>query len=267
VGARIMNATTTDAAPVLKIGLQLYAGLVGLFLLLPLFVAATLAFSSAGGLEFPPPGFSFRWFAQTWHSAPIRSGFVISAIVATAASVISAVAGTAAAVAINHFQFPGREFVRVLVLVPLTLPGIVIGIAILLVLPWFGLTIGIVATIIGHSVIGIPYVAYMVLASLANYDMVLERASANLGASRWQTFCRITLPLIRPGIIAGTMCAALISFDNIALSLFLSRGDTLPLRLMQQIQFYADPSVAAVCCILILMSVGTLPFFGRAFKT
>jgi putative spermidine/putrescine transport system permease protein len=179
---------------------------------------------------------------------------------------ISAVAGTAAAIAINHFQFPGRELARVLVLAPLTLPGIVIGIAILLVLPWFGLRIGIVSTIIGHSVIGIPYVAFMVLATLSNYDMTLERASANLGATSWQTFCRITLPLIRPGIVAGTICVALISFDNIALSLFLSRNDTLPLRLMQQIQFYADPSVAAVCCILILMSVAALPFLGRAFK-
>ena len=148
---------------------------------------------------------------------------------------IAAVAGTTAAIAINHFQFPGRELARVVVLAPLTLPGIVIGIAILLVLPWFGLSIGMLATVLGHAMIGIPYVAYMVLASLSNYDMTLERASANLGATNWQTFCRITLPLIQPGIVAGTVCVALISFDNIALSLFLSRGDTLPLRLMQQI--------------------------------
>lgn len=249
----------------LRRGLAVYVGIVVVFLILPLIVAVMLAFSSGEGIGFPPPGFSLKWFERVFASAPFRQGLVTSLVIALSAAGISAVAGTEASIAINHFRFRGRGLARMLILAPLSLPGIVIGIAILFVLPLLGLSIGRVATIAGHAVIGTPYVAYMVLAALANYDLTLEQASANLGANRRQTFLRVTLPLIQPAITAGTVCAALTSFDNIALSLFLSRGDTLPLRLMQHIQFYADPSVAAASVILVLISMASLPLLGRAF--
>ena len=111
-----------------------------------------------------------------------------------------------------------------------------------------------------------PYVAYLVLATLANYDLSLEQASLNLGASRWRTFRRITLPLIAPGLTAGAVCAFLISFDNVALSLFLARGDTLPLRLMQHIQFSADPSVAAMSTLLVAVSFVAMLPLARLFR-
>jgi putative spermidine/putrescine transport system permease protein len=93
--------------------------------------------------------------------------------------------------------------------------------------------------------------------------MSLERASRSLGASPWRTFRRITLPLIAPGVVAGAVCAFLISFDNVALSLFLSKGDTLPLRLMQHIQFSANPGVAAMSTALVAISfIAMLPLAG-----
>jgi len=98
-------------------------------------------------------------------------------------------------------------------------------------------------------------ISYFVLAALANYDLTLERASLDLGAGRVRTFVRITLPMIRQGVIVGAVFAFLLSFDNISLSLFLTRGDTLPLRLLQRIQYYADPSVAAVSTGLIALSI------------
>jgi putative spermidine/putrescine transport system permease protein len=246
--------------------LALYAVLVGFFLVLPLVLAVILAFSSGNNLQFPPPGFSFQWMHKAAQSEPFQQGLVISLIVALCSSLISAIAGSAAAVAINHFRFSGRALMQVFLMSPLSMPGIVVGLAVLFVLPWFGMKPGIVSNVCGHSVIGTPYVAYMVLASLNNYDMTLDRAAANLGAGRWRTFKDITLPLIWPGIAAGTICAFLLSFDNVALSLFLSKGDTLPLRLMQSIQFYADPSVAAASVILVFMSFAALPFLQRAFK-
>lgn len=118
-------------------------------------------------------------------------------------------------------------------MLPLSLPGVVIGLGVLFTLGVFGMRAGLGAAVAAHSVLGVPYVTYLVLATLANYDITLEHASLNLGASRWETFHRIALPLIAPGVLAGAMCAFLISFDNIALSIFLTRGDTLPLRLMQ----------------------------------
>jgi putative spermidine/putrescine transport system permease protein len=246
--------------------LVLYALLVGFFLVLPLVLAVILAFSSGNNLQFPPPGFSLQWIFKAAQSQPFQQGLLVSLIVAVGSSLISAIAGTAAAIAINHFRFFGRASIQVVLMSPLSMPGIVIGLAVLFVLPWFGMRPGILSNICGHSVIGTPYVAYMVLASLNNYDMTLDRAAANLGAGRMRTFRDVTLPLIWPGIAAGTICAFLLSFDNVALSLFLSQGDTLPLRLMQSIQFYADPSVAAASVILVVMSFVALPFLQRAFK-
>jgi putative spermidine/putrescine transport system permease protein len=115
-------------------------------------------------------------------------------------------------------------------------------------------------------VLGVPYVTYLVLATLANYDVSLEHASLNLGASRWQTFRWITLPAIGPGVLAGALCAFLISFDNVALSIFLTRGDTLPLRLMQHIQFYANPSVAAVSSLLVGISLVVMLVLARVLR-
>lgn len=255
-----LNSSFTQGA------LTLYAVMVGCFLVLPLVLAVILAFSSGNNLQFPPPGFSLQWIYKAAHSEPFRQGLVVSLIVAVGSSLISAIAGTAAAVAINHFRFFGRAPIQVFLMSPLSMPGIVIGLAVLFVLPWFGMKPGILSNVCGHSVIGTPYVAYMVLASLNNYDMTLDRAAANLGAGRLRTFRDVTLPLIWPGIAAGTICAFLLSFDNVALSLFLSQGDTLPLRLMQSIQFYADPSVAAASVILVVLSFAALPFLQRAFR-
>ena len=243
-----------------------YALAISMFLVLPLILAVILAFSSGNGIEFPPPGFSLRWIFKALNTREFQEGLLLSTVIATATGLISAIAGTAAAVGLNHFRFRGRAAVQVLLMAPLALPGIVIGLAILFVLPFFGLASGVVATIIGHSVIGVPYAAYMVLASLANYDMALDRASASLGAGPWHTFVAITLPLIYPGIAAGGICAFLLSFDNISLSLFLSTGKTLPLRLMQSIQFYTDPSVAAVSVLLVLLSLAAAPFLQRVFQ-
>lgn len=247
-------------------GLLVYVLIVGAFLMLPLVLAVMLAFSSGGGLEFPPPGLSFKWIVKAAATREFREGLLISAVVAVATGLISAIAGTSAAIAINHFRFRGRAALQALLMAPLSLPGIVIGLAILFTLPAFGLVPGIVATIGGHSVIGVPYVAYMVLASLSNYDMSLDRASASLGAGQWQTFRRITLPIISPGVTAGTVCAMLLSFDNVALSLFLSNGNTLPLRMMQSMQFYTDPSVAAVSVLLVALSLAAVPFLKRSFR-
>lgn len=248
--------------------LTIYAGLMCAFLLAPIIVAVILSFSSAEHLDFPPPGFSMRWYAAAFEIEHLGSGLWISTVIATATAIISAVGGTTAAIAINHYRFRGRAAVQNFVMLPLSIPGIVIGLAILATAATvLGHGPGIGLTIAGHSVLGVPYVTYLVLATLSNYDMTLEQASTNLGASPWITFRRITLPLVAPGIIAGGIVAFLISFDNIALSIFLSRGDTFPLRLMQQIQFYVNPSIAAVSTMLVAASLVVMIVLGLLLRS
>lgn len=250
------------------IGLVLgaYAAAVCVFLFAPIVIATILSFSSVPQLVFPPPGYGLTWYREALETKNYISGFAVSTIIASGTALISAVAGTGAAIAINHYRFFGRSAVQVLIMLPVALPGVVIGLNLLFTLSLYNMTTGIVATTLAHSLLGTSYVTYLVLATLASYDLTLEQASLNLGASRSQTFWRITFPLVRRGIGAGAVFAFLISFDNVALSIFTARGDTLPLRLMQKIRFYPDPSVAAVATVLVLLSLVALPLFGRVLR-
>lgn len=246
--------------------LGLYVVGVTIFLLAPLVFPMIISFSSGSRIEFPPPGFSLQWYKAAWANELFLAGAVTSLIIAVITTAISIVAGTAAAIAINHYRFAGRSLVQVVLMLPLALPAIVKGLGVLFVLPSYHMSQGIAATVLSHCTMCIPYVAYLVLASLASYDITLEQASANLGASRSRTFFRITLPLIKPGIVAGGVFAFLMSFDNISLSLFTSNGDTLPLRLMQHIQHQEDPAVAAVSSVLVLVALVVMVMFGRVLR-
>ncbi len=246
--------------------IQLYVVAVCAFVLAPIVAAVAVSFSSVPQLRLPPPGLSLRWYVKAASTPEFLSGILTSAWIATCVMALSTVAGTLAAVALNHFRFPGRSAIQSLLTLPLVLPGVITGLGLLQAMRWYGVKAGFTATVLGHTVIGVPYVAYLVSAALANYDMTLEQASLNLGATRLRTFLSVTLPLLRPGIVAGGAFAFLLSFDNVALSIFLARGETLPLRLMQHIQYYADPSVAAVSTVLVLISVVVLAAAGRLVR-
>jgi putative spermidine/putrescine transport system permease protein len=246
---------------------RFYAAAVIVFLLAPIVVGIVVSFSSGYRLEFPIPGFSLRWFADALSKPQFIEGLSVSTIIASSSAVLATIAGTGAAIALDHYEFPGRALIRASVMMPIVLPGILLGLGLLFGLSLFGLRPGILATTIGHAVLGVPYVVAMVAAALANYDRSLERASMNLGVGPVGTFFKITLPLIKHGVAAGAITAFLISFDNFSVSLFISRGDTLPLRLMQQLRGYVDPSVAAISTVLVLGSLlllaVVLPFIVR----
>lgn len=248
-----MSAIPSNLAPgVLN---RFYVGAVIVFLMAPIVVGVIVSFSSGYRLEFPIPGFSLRWFEDALTKPQFIEGLVISLIIAAGNAVLATIAGTGAAIALNHYDFPGRTLIRAAVMMPLIIPGILLGLGLLFSLSIFGIRPGILATTLGHAVLGVPYVVAMVAAALANYDRSLERASMNLGVGPVRTFFKVTLPLIKNGVIAGAISAFLISFDNFSVSLFVSRGDTLPLRLMQELRGYVDPSVAAMSTVLIFGSL------------
>ena len=246
--------------------LAFYVVAVSAFLLAPIAIAVILSFSSVEQLAFPPPGLSLRWYIAAWDNDKFLSGFVVSATIAAISSVAAGIAGTLAAVALNNYRFAGRALMRSLLVLPLVVPTIVVGLGLLQGFARFEIGPGIFAASLGHAVIGVPYVTYLVLAAMSNYDLRLDDASVTLGASRITTFFRVTLPLIRPGVIAGVAFAFLMSFDQVSISLFLTRGDPLPLRLMQHIQYNADPSVAAVSSVLIVASLLVMVVAGRTLQ-
>lgn len=225
------------------------------FLILPVLLAIVLSLSSQALLAFPPRGISLEWYARAWTNAQFQDGFRVSIATGLAVGVLATVCATPAAIALYQGEFRGRPILSSLLLSPLVLPAVVTGLSLLQTLSLYGLRPGPMAVVLGHTVITLPYAVRLVLATLSNYDISLDRASLSLGASYSMTLRRITLPLIRPGIVAAGIFSFLLSFDNVALSIFLAAGDTLPLRLLQHMQFYADPSVAAVSVFLVALSV------------
>lgn len=253
-----MATTQSYSAP--GLASRFFAALVVLFLMGPIVIAGIVAFSSGDRLEFPIPGFSLRWFAVALATPQYIEGLTVSAIIGLGNAVLATIAGTGAAIALHRYRFRGRSAVQALVMLPIAMPAIVLGLGLLFTLVIYDMRPGILAATLGHAVLGVPYVVAMVSAALANHDGSLERASMNLGVGPVGTFFRVTLPMIRGGVIAGAVSAFLISFDNFSLSLFITRGDTLPLRLMQQLLAYADPSVAAISTLLVFASLAGLVF-------
>lgn len=248
-----MSETSSPLAPGALA--RFYVSAIVLFLMAPILVGIVVAFSSGDRLEFPIPGVSLRWFYDALSKPQFIEGLANSTIVALGNAVLATIAGTGAAIALNHYNFVGQTFIRAAVMMPIVIPGILVGLSLLFTLSTYGMEPGLFAATIGHAVVGVPYVVAMVLAALANYDRSLELASMNLGVGPVRTFLKITLPLIKGGVMAGGITAFLISFDNISVSLFITRGDTLPLRLMQQLRGYIDPSVAAISTVLIVGSL------------
>jgi len=258
----VTSMSEPERAPVNIAGVanRAFAFLVVAFLLAPIVIAVIVAFSSGDTLRFPVPGLSLQWFAIAVTKPQYIEGLWVSCVIGLGNAVLATTAGTGAALAIHRYRFPGRAAVQALVMLPIAMPGIVLGLGLLFTLAVYGMQPGLLAATLGHAVLGIPYVVAMVTAALANYDISLERASLNLGVGPVRTFFLVTLPMIRGGVIAGAVSAFLISFDNFSLSLFITKGDTLPLRLMQQLLAYADPSVAAISTLLVVASLAGMIF-------
>jgi putative spermidine/putrescine transport system permease protein len=228
-----------------------------LFLLAPILVVLVISFDSQSYLSFPPKGFSLQWYAMLAENEGFRQGFQVSFIVAVAVAVLATVVGVPASLALARARFRGRGALAGLFVAPLMVPTIVLGLGLLLVLSPTGLTGTYPGLILAHLGITVPYVVRTTTMSLLTADTSCEEAARVLGANPWATFMRITLPLIRPGVIAGAVIAFLISFDEAVISLFVvgSGATTLPVEIFRYVQYRTDPQVAALSVVLIAISV------------
>ena len=224
------------------------------YILTPLVFVTWLAFFRQEIPSFPPEGYSLRWFASILDQPKFVEGFRMSFQVGVLATFIGLALGVPAALAVVRHQFRFRAPLANLLLMPLIVPGVVLGTAIYVFqietevatgLPLLGSTAGLIAA---HVLIIIPWVARLVTASLAGFDPTIEEAAKNLGAPPFTVFRRVTLPSIRPGIVAGALFGFVISFGNLELSLFLvgAGRTTLPIAILQYLEWKIDPTVAAV---------------------
>lgn len=229
-----------------------------LFLLAPIVIVVIAAFNSGEYLRFPPEGFSLRWFDNFLNSEPFVDAFLFSLRLAVIVTILATVIGTAAAFYVVRYSRRARSGLQLLMISPLPVPAILTGIALLIFFYAIGLgTRGMVGLVIGHTLISLPYVFLTVSTVLVGFNRSLEEAARSLGAGPWTTFRRITLPIIKGGMISGAVFAFIVSFDQFPISLLLAGvGSTpLPLQLFDYLRFSFDPTAAAVSTISILMTV------------
>lgn len=228
-----------------------------LYLALPLFVVVAISFTTTEYLKFPPDGLTLRWYWKVASDPTFVEAFVVSGQLAAAATAASLLFGVPAALVFARKQFPGSQMLSALFLSPLVLPTIVLGVAILQFASALGFARSFWALFVGHVVLVTPYVIRTSLASLSGMDPAHEEAAQDLGATPMQTFFLITLPQIKPGVIAGALFAFINSWINVEVSIFNSTAQlvTIPVKLFNYIQFNIDPALAAVSAVTIYLAI------------
>lgn len=225
-----------------------------LILLGPQIVVVGSAFTKTRFMTFPPQGFTTDWFGRMLDYRPFMPALETSLKAATGATMISLVLGTAAALATARHSFPGRTAVNLFFLSPLVLPTIIIAFAVFEFMRATQQAYTLRGIILAHVVITFPYVYRSVLVSVQAVDRAQEEAAASLRANPVQVFMKVTLPAIRPGLLAGSIFAFIVSFDDLIVSLFLTgpRIKTLPVIMYGYTTDGLDPVIAAISTVLIV---------------
>ena len=247
-----------------RLGRFLLNGTAGLslgFTLLPLFFVIWLSVFSQEIPSFPPEGYTLKWFNAIPEQKAFVKGFILSFKVGIAATAIGLLIGVPASLVLVRYQIRFSSSLNAFLLMPLIIPGIVLGAAIYVAeieaeiatgLPFIGSSLGL---IIAHTLVVVPWIIRLVTASLSGSDPALEEAAQSLGANPWVTFWRVTLPSIRPGIVAGALFGFVTSLGNLEMSLFLvGPGETtFPIAILQYLEWKIDPTVAAASVVQILL--------------
>lgn len=235
------------------------------FLLLPVLVVVLAAFSKTSYLTIPPQGLTLHWFEVVLTDSEYLQAIWTSLWLAAAATAAALVVGLSAAYALHRQLVPGAQLFTSLAMAPLILPGVVFGVALLqyyTLTQLRGQTIGLW---LAHVVIVVPYIVRACLSALSSVDASLEDAARVLGASGTGSFFLVTLPLVKPGLIAGGLFAFITSLDNVPVTVFLlsPSQNTLPVKIFTAVEQGVDPSIAAVSALLILATGAALAIAER----
>lgn len=236
----------------------IYLTLVLLFLYLPIAVIVIHSFNSN---ESPASaifnGFTLQWYQELWKSNDLMRTLKNSFIVSSASVLFSAVIGTPAGIVMAKYQFPGKGFFESLMYMPILLPGIIMGISFLTFFSLLHLPFGYLTMIIGHSTFCIPYVVIMVYTRMIGFDLSLEDASRDLGASGFYLFRTVIWPEVFPAVISAVMLSFAMSLDDVVISFFTAGAttDTLPIKVYSMLKLHGARTINALCTIMILVVI------------
>jgi len=251
----------------MKLWLPIYGTLVLVFLCLPVLIVAPMSFSSAQSLEFPPPGFSLRWYAALFGNPVWIEAGRNSLILATVSSTIALFCGTTAAYVLVRGNFAGRAAVEANIIAPMIVPSIITAVALYIFFARAGILGSFGGLILGHTVLSVPYVVLVMQSAIRSFDPRIEQVAATLGASRWQVLTRITLPNIMPSALAAWIFAFVLSFDEVVITIFISGTHlTIPKRMFAELALQVNPTITAVATLLVgcnLIALGLLMLVAR----
>jgi spermidine/putrescine transport system permease protein len=240
--------------------LLLVAGFVYLFLYAPIFVLMFFSFNSTRSTQVWT-GFSLEWYGELLRDQSVHDAFRTSLIVGVVATAIATVIGTFAALALSRHSFRGQTSANTAIYAATVMPEIVVGVSLLsffvAINPFTGIELGISTIIIAHVAFTISFVTIVVRARLSGMDRSIEEAAQDLGASPVQTFLRVTLPLILPGVMAGALLAFTLSFDDFVITFFVSGvgSSTLPLKIYSMIKFGVSPVINALSTVVLVATM------------
>jgi spermidine/putrescine transport system permease protein len=242
--------------------LGVYAALALGYLLAPIAIILLFSFNAPRGrFNFEWQGFTLENWANPFAVTDLTSAFVTSLEVAVLATVLSTVLGTLMALALVRYEFRGRSSVNFFIFLPLATPEVVLGAALLSLFLSLGTATGFTTILIAHVMFSVSFVVVTVRSRLIGFDRFLEEAAQDLGASGLQTFFRVTLPLIMPGVLAGALLAFALSIDDYVITSF-NAGSTVtyPLWIFGASQRGVPPQVNVLAAMIFLFTVAIMIF-------
>jgi putative spermidine/putrescine transport system permease protein len=247
--------------------LSSFVVLVYLFLLAPVIVIVLASLTKTEYVVFPPQGLTLKWYAELVNHPEFIESMLLSFSVAALTALISTTIGTLASLGLVRYEFRGKEALTNLFGSPMLIPSVVFGVALLQYFSWIGIAASPIALVLGHIILTVPFVMRLVVASLTGFNRSIEQAAMNLGATPTQTFFKITLPVIKSGIIAGSIFSFITSFDDLTVALFIVSTDvvTLPVRIFTYIQYQYDPIITSVSSVMILITLIMMFIIERVF--
>ncbi len=243
-----------------------------LFLYLPVAVLIVFSFN-ASRLSVTWQGFTLKWYAVLVEDRVLRAATWNSLLVAGVSTILATGLGVAAALGLERLGSRVRRVTEGAMLLPLVVPEIMMGVALMLFFVLIKLPLGLPTVIIAHTTFNLPLVMVVVRARLRKLDPHLEEAASDLGATPWQVFRRVTVPLLRPAIVGGALMAFTVSLDDFIVTFFTAGpgSTTLPLKVYSMIKSGVSPEINALSALLVLVSMGlvglSLAIQGRGILT
>lgn len=242
---------------------KLVIGFVFLFLYLPILVLVIFSFNDTK-LNILFEGFTLKWYRELFYNRTLLESFKNTLLVAGISTIVSTIMGTISAFGLSRYDFKGKSLINRLIYVPIVMPEIVLGISLLAVYTLMHFSLGMFTLILAHITFSVPYVIVSVRSTIEGMNPYLEEASSDLGASPLQTFFRVTLPSIAPGILSGAMLSFTLSMDDVVISYFTAGPDacTLPQYIYSMIKSGIRPDVNALFGIMLFITVIGLSIYA-----